>query len=372
MNQTAPAQESCKLPSLHITHIMHNWKSHEQRIGPTLNNKQVPLSTKYKLRIRNLCAQHSGTIKEMSHRHMCVCVCVCVNAIRTILQFTRVTHGRTAPTQKDNDDEDVVGDDGDACALCCTKSDLEKMYMCRYVFPRTIWRVPHLSSNQKLLQMQEYTHELMQPGTSSPPYVPYDAPMPHACEQVLNMCPIETMNITCPIETMNIIVLLLLLGQSLSTDKWPCHMEAPLVCTIHGVNLIIHIMPLAPFGPFAIPNENIRRCPGAQWTNPNNVPKTINGNRYFIHTTSIFWIEDEITKDASYGSDGHAINVMCDKIRKVWDMAPLRQSFRPSNFSDNTIQVRTNTMHTCPPSVLRAPCCAAHMATRRNATQKRY
>ena len=36
----------------------------------------------------------------------------------------------TAPTQEDNDDEDVVGDDGDVCALCCTKSDPEKMSMC--------------------------------------------------------------------------------------------------------------------------------------------------------------------------------------------------------------------------------------------------
>ena len=36
----------------------------------------------------------------------------------------------TAPTQEDNDDEDVVGDDGDVCALCCTKSDREKMSMC--------------------------------------------------------------------------------------------------------------------------------------------------------------------------------------------------------------------------------------------------
>ena len=26
----ALSEESCKLPSLHITHIMHNWKSHEQ------------------------------------------------------------------------------------------------------------------------------------------------------------------------------------------------------------------------------------------------------------------------------------------------------------------------------------------------------
>ena len=35
-------------------------------------------------------------------------------------------HVWTAPTQEDNDDEDVVGDDGDVCALCCTKFDREK------------------------------------------------------------------------------------------------------------------------------------------------------------------------------------------------------------------------------------------------------
>ena len=35
-----------------------------------------------------------------------------------------------APTQEDNDDEGVVGDDGDVCALCCTKSNPEKMSMC--------------------------------------------------------------------------------------------------------------------------------------------------------------------------------------------------------------------------------------------------
>ena len=40
------------------------------------------------------------------------------------------THVWTAPTQEDNDDEDVVGDDGDVCALCCTKFDPEKMSMC--------------------------------------------------------------------------------------------------------------------------------------------------------------------------------------------------------------------------------------------------
>ena len=39
-------------------------------------------------------------------------------------------HVWTAPTQEDNDDEDVVGDDGDVYALCCTKFDPEKMSMC--------------------------------------------------------------------------------------------------------------------------------------------------------------------------------------------------------------------------------------------------
>ena len=60
---------------------------------------------------------------------------------------------------------------------------------------------------KKVLQMQEYTHVLMQLRTGSPPYVPYNAPVPQACKQVLN---------ACPIETMNIIVLLLPLSQRLS------------------------------------------------------------------------------------------------------------------------------------------------------------
>ena len=268
---------------------------------------------------------------------VCVCVCVCVNAIRTILQLTLVTHGHLFRVK-------LGATKGTYIPIITHNILIIIVLLCRcgpYMsVPPTIWRVPYLSSNQKLLQMQEYTHVLMQLGTGSPPYVPHNAPMPHACKQVLN---------TCPIETMHIVVFLLALGQSLSTDKWPCHMEVPLVCTIHGANLIIHIISLIAFWPFAIPNQNIRRCPGGQRTNPNDVPKAINGNPYFIYTANIFWIEEDITKDASYGSDGHVVHVMCDKIQKVWDLVPLRQSFRPSNFSDNTIQVRTNTMHTCPP-----------------------
>ena len=89
--------------------------------------------------------------------------------------------------------------------------------------------------------------------------------------------------------------LLLPLGQRLSTDKWPCHMEAPLVCTIHGANLIINIMPLAPFRPFAIPNENIRRCPRGQRTNPNDVAQAVNGNRNFVYAPGVFRIKQDIT-----------------------------------------------------------------------------
>ena len=74
-------------------------------------------------------------------------------------------------------------------------------------------------------------------------------------------------------------------GQSLSTNKGPCHMEGPFVCILHGANLIINILSLRPFGPLAISNENIRRCPRCQWTHPNNVAKTINGNFYLITYT---------------------------------------------------------------------------------------
>ena len=44
--------------------------------------------------------------------------------------------------------------------------------MCKYVFPWTTWRVLYLSLNQKLLQMQEYTHVVMELST----YHPYITP----------------------------------------------------------------------------------------------------------------------------------------------------------------------------------------------------
>ena len=213
---------------------------------------------------------HNMTIVELKHCDNVTCMAI--NAMCTILQLTLFTHGHLLMVR--------LGATKGTYVLLCRCGP----YMCGYMFPWTIWRVPYLSSNQKLLQMQEYTHVLMQTSTGSPPYVPYNAPMPHACKQVLN---------PCPIETMHIVVFLLALRQSLSTDKGPYHMEAPLVCTIHGANLIIHIMSLYPFGPLAIPNENIRRCFRGQRTNPYNVAKTVKGNRCLVFATRIFRIEEE-------------------------------------------------------------------------------
>ena len=61
----------------------------------TLNNTNplfhsIELSTKYSLRMSNLCAQHD-IVAELKHRH--TATCMCVNAIRIILRLTLVTHG---------------------------------------------------------------------------------------------------------------------------------------------------------------------------------------------------------------------------------------------------------------------------------------
>ena len=77
--------------------------------------------------------------------------------------------------------------------------------------------------------------------------------------------------------------------------------KAPLVCTIHEANLIIHMMSLHPFGPLAIPNENICRCPRGQRTNPNDVAQAVNGNRNFVYAPGVFRIKQHIAKDAKRG-----------------------------------------------------------------------
>ena len=63
--------------------------------------------------------------------------------------------------------------------------------------------------------------------------------------------------------------------------------------------------------------------PKPQFLWKTSVVKTINGNRYFICTTHIFRIEEDITKDASCTTNGHVVHILCQKIGKVWDMVPL-------------------------------------------------
>ena len=118
---------------------------------------------------------------------MCVCVCVCVNAIRTILRFTLVTHGHLLRVRLGATNGTYIPIITYNILIIIVLLRRCGPYMCRYLFPWTIWRVLYLSSNQKLLQMQEYTYILMQLGTGSPPYVPYNVPMPHACKQVLRI-----------------------------------------------------------------------------------------------------------------------------------------------------------------------------------------
>ena len=84
-------------------------------------------------------------------------------------------------------------------------------------------------------------------------------------------------------ETMNIIILLLRIGQSVSTNEWPCHMEAPLVCNMRGAHLIGHKMSPGPFGSFAIRNQHIRHYPRQQRTNPTNVAGIVNGSRFVVY-----------------------------------------------------------------------------------------
>ena len=208
------------------------------------------LSNKCKIRMSNLCAQHD-VVAELKHRD--IVTCMRVNAICTILQLTLVTHGHLLRVKlgatKGTYIPIVTHNILIIIVLLCRCGP----YMCGYMFPWTICRVPYLCSNQKLLQMQEYTHVLMQISTGSTPYVRYNARMPHACKQVLN---------SCPIETRNIIVLLLAPHQSLSTVQGPHHMEAPLVCAVEGANLTIQIISLYVFEPLAIPNENIWRLKG--------------------------------------------------------------------------------------------------------------
>ena len=66
---------------------------------------------------------------------------------------------------------------------------------------------------------------------------------------------------------------------------------------------------------------NIESCKG--WLKTKCGMCRCMNNVYFIYTTGILWLEEDITKNAFYRRDGHAVQVMCDKIKKVWNMVPL-------------------------------------------------
>ena len=100
----------------------------------------------YRARIENVFARmwHWGIARNIwrgsgskLHEYVCVLLHLQQFLIRRQVRYPPYgpwehvpAHVWTAPTQEDNDDEDVVGDDGDVCALCCTKSNPEKMSMC--------------------------------------------------------------------------------------------------------------------------------------------------------------------------------------------------------------------------------------------------
>ena len=100
----------------------------------------------YRARIEHLfaCMWHGGIVRNMwrgsgTELHECARVLLHLQqffdsktaAVPSLWVVEHVpAHVWTAPIHEDNDDEDVVGDDGDVCAFCCTKFDPEKMSMC--------------------------------------------------------------------------------------------------------------------------------------------------------------------------------------------------------------------------------------------------
>ena len=136
----------------------------------------VQLFTRYKI-MSNLCAQHDTAAKLKHHD---VITCMCVNAIHTISQLTLVTHGHLLRVKVGAIKGTYIPIVTHHICIIIVFLCRCNPYMCRYIVPRIIWRVPYLALNQKVLQMQEYSHALMQLSIGSPqhvPYVPYNAPM---------------------------------------------------------------------------------------------------------------------------------------------------------------------------------------------------
>ena len=94
----------------------------------------IQLSTKYHLKMSNLCAQHD----KIAEKHCHTVACMHVNAIRTILQLTLVTHGHLLRVRlgatKGTYIPIVTYNILIIIVLLCRCGP----YMCRYMFPWTI------------------------------------------------------------------------------------------------------------------------------------------------------------------------------------------------------------------------------------------
>ena len=66
---------------------------------------------------------------------ICMSMCMYMSKTTTVPSIWSMgTHTCTcvwaAHAEEDNDDEDVVGDNGVVCALCCIRSIAQKLFMC--------------------------------------------------------------------------------------------------------------------------------------------------------------------------------------------------------------------------------------------------
>ena len=118
----------------------------------------VQLSSKYKIRMSNLCAQHD-TIAELKHRD--IVTYMCVNAICTILQLTLVTHGHLLRVR-------LGATKGAYIPIVTHNILIIIVLLCVHV--RVHVAMDHMEGTvlvfeSKLLQMQQYTHILMQIST---------------------------------------------------------------------------------------------------------------------------------------------------------------------------------------------------------------
>ena len=91
----------------------------------------------------------------------------------------------------------------------------------------------------------------------------------------------------CAIEIVHIIIFLLIVTQSLTTNIWHSHMDAALVGAIMSTNFKIEELSMSARRASCIPNHYISHGPQHKITNPHNIPKVIQDHGHFIHMRCI-------------------------------------------------------------------------------------